>query len=125
MLPEQIIRLREELGCNPSELAKALGVPAADVVAWESGERFPTKRSVDRMNKLRERHQAAAREPQAAPQPRTTAPATAPPLDWQALATPKIWALLRKLLAHPELRAQVEPLAAQFDDPAESPPLGD
>jgi hypothetical protein len=35
------------------------------------------------------------------------------------LADPQLWSVVRKLIAHPELREQVETLAKQFDDPAD------
>ena len=37
----------------------------------------------------------------------------------QVLADPKFFALMRKLLAHPKLRAETEKLAGDYPDPAE------
>ena len=36
----------------------------------------------------------------------------------KALADPGLWELLRKLVAHPALRAEVAKIAARFPDPA-------
>lgn len=53
MTPEDIKALRKELACTAKELAAALGLDQATVLAWEAAEKFPTKVHVDRMNELR------------------------------------------------------------------------
>jgi transcriptional regulator with XRE-family HTH domain len=110
MSPEQVKALRTELGCTARELAAALDVEADTVTGWERGELFPTKRHVDAMQDLR------ARGPTAIPRKRRKG-ASASPL--QVLADPALWRVVRKLLAHAELRAAVEALAASYDDPAD------
>jgi transcriptional regulator with XRE-family HTH domain len=112
MTGEQIKALRAELGCTARELATALGVGQDDVLAWERGDRFATKRHVDAMAKLR------AAGPGAVPRkPRKGAPVATSPM--KGLADPELWRLLRKLLAHTELRAAVDELAASYADPAD------
>jgi transcriptional regulator with XRE-family HTH domain len=111
MTPEEIKALRQELSCTARELAAALGIEQETVLAWEKAELFPTKRFVAKMEELRKKG------PSAIVRRKKTAPAT----PMQALADPEIWRLLRKLVAHPELRAQVARAAESFADPAETP----
>lgn len=119
MLPEDVTRLRETLGWSMSALARALEVPANEIVAWESGERFPTRKAVRRMQELLAEH--GAREA-STDESLSTLP-SAPPLSedppWTALADPELWRLLRQLAAYSELRAAVRELAAAYPDPAE------
>jgi transcriptional regulator with XRE-family HTH domain len=110
MSPEQVKALRTELQCTARELAAALDVEPDAVSAWERGELFPTKRHVDAMQELR------ARGPAAIPRKRRKG---APASPMQLLADPALWRIVRKLLAHAELRTAVEALAASYDDPAE------
>ena len=53
MTPDDIKALRKELSCTAKELAQALGIDQATVLAWEKGDLFPTKPFVDKMNALR------------------------------------------------------------------------
>ncbi len=101
--------LRKELGYTAKELARALEVDAATVLAWEQGELFPTKRYVRELDALRARGSGAM--------PRSSGPPAENPLA--ALADPTLWSLLRKLIAHPTLRRDVAKLAATYSDPAE------
>lgn len=110
MSPDEIKALRTELRCTARELAGALGLEQAAVLAWERGELFPTKRHVDAMGALR-----AAGASAIAHRPRKGAPASA----MKALAEPELWQLVRKLIAHPDLRAAVAKLAAPYDDPSD------
>jgi transcriptional regulator with XRE-family HTH domain len=111
MTGEEIKALRAELGCTARELASALGLAQDDVLAWERGERFATKRHAEAMAKLR------AAGPGAIPRkPARTTQAQGP---MRALADPELWQLLRKLLAYPELRHEVRALAARYDDPTD------
>lgn len=113
MTPDDLKALRKELGCTARELAGALGLEQETVLAWERGDLFPTKRFVDAMEKLRQKG------PSAIPRkPRKSAAAPASP--WQALADPALWRLVRKLVAYPALRAQVEELAAGHADPTDA-----
>jgi DNA-binding transcriptional regulator YiaG len=110
MSPDDVRALRRSLACTAKELAAALDVPADMITAWERGELFPTKRHVDAMRSLSERGPAAiVRTPKRA--------APKPPM--QVLADPALWRLVRKLLAHAELRQQAEQLAADYADPAD------
>ncbi len=107
MTPEDIKALRKELACTARELAGALGVDQATVLAWEAAERFPTKAYVDRMNELR------AKGPGAVPR---KAKGAADPV--KSLADPQAWELFRKLLAHKRLRDEIAKLADKYPDPA-------
>jgi transcriptional regulator with XRE-family HTH domain len=110
MSPDDIKALRRELSCTARELASALSLEQDTVLAWERAELFPTKRHVGMMEALR------ARGPTAIPRKRKKASAATP---IQALADPALWLLVRKLLAHPELRASADALAAAYPDPAD------
>jgi transcriptional regulator with XRE-family HTH domain len=106
MTAEQIKALRERLHLARRDLAKALGVDPADVAAWESGERFPTRKHVASMGEL-----DGAGAPRASPDRGADLGAYA------VLADPLVWAIVRKLLAHPELREKAAELAARYPDP--------
>jgi len=112
MSPEDLKALREELGCTARDLAAALGIEQETVLAWERGELFPTKRHCDAMESLRRKG------PSAIPKKRRK---SAPASPLHALADPDLWRLVRKLLAHPELRAAAQSLAASYPDPADDP----
>ncbi len=105
MSPEEIRALRSELGLSQRQFADALKIDVARVRAWESDEEFPTKAWCDAMEKLR-----------ANPPPKVPKKGATP---MQVLADPKFFALMRKLLAHPKLRAETEKLAGDYPDPAE------
>ncbi len=111
MAPEDIKALRQELSCTARELAAALGLEQDAVLAWERGELFPTKRLVGKMEELRKQGPAAI--------PRTSKKKSSPSSPHAVLADPTIWKLLRKLIAHPELRAAVVKLADPYSDPAD------
>jgi transcriptional regulator with XRE-family HTH domain len=104
--PEDIKALRKELACTAKELAAALRVDQATVLAWEKAELFPTKAYVDEMSALRSRGPAAI--------PRK-AKGSDPVL---ALADPKVWELFRKILGNKKLRDEVAKLAEKYPDPA-------
>jgi transcriptional regulator with XRE-family HTH domain len=106
--PEQIKALRKELSCTAKELAAALGVSQAIVLAWESAELFPTKDFVDRMAGLRAKGPASI--------PRKARGAGVDPI--KVLADPVVWEILRKIAVHPKLRDEVAKLARQYPDPA-------
>lgn len=108
MSPEDVKALRRELACTARDLAAAIGVEQQTIFAWEKGELFPTKRHVELLEALR------ARGPGAVPRsPKKGASAMA------LLADPKLWALVRKLLAHDELRRDALRLAEKYADPGE------
>lgn len=109
MAPEEIKALRTELKCTAKELAGALGIEQATVMAWESGELFPTKKHCDQMAALREKGPSAI--------PKKAKGAS--PSPQKMLADPSVWELLRKILAHKKLRDEVTKLAATYTDPAD------
>ena len=107
MTPDDIKALRKDLSCTAKELAQALGIEQATVLAWERGDLFPTKAFVDKMNDLRTRGPGAI--------PRKAKGAD----PMKVLADPALWELVRKLVAHKKLRDEVTKLAGAYPDPAE------
>lgn len=118
MTPEDLKRLRKTLNCTAKELAAALKIDQKEVLAWEAGELFPTKRHVTLMQQLEKQGPSAI--PRA---PRGKAKRT----GMQRLDDPKLWEVVRKLLEHPTLFEQVAKLADAYADPAkpEAPGKGD
>lgn len=108
MTPDELKALRKELGCTAKELAAALGLEQATVLAWEKAELFPTKPFIDKMEALR------AKGPGAIPR---KSKGNVDPV--KSLADPQVWELLRKIAAHKKLRDEVAKLAAGYPDPAE------
>lgn len=110
MTGEELKSLRRELRCTARELADTLGLEQETILAWEREETFPTKAVVLRLEELRTQGASAiTRKPK-------TKPAALGPLE--LFADPGWLALLRKLMAHPELRARVTELAEAYEDPA-------
>jgi transcriptional regulator with XRE-family HTH domain len=107
--PDEIKALRRDLGCTARELAGALDLEQATVLAWEKGELFPTKQYVDRMAAFRAKGPSSI--------PRKAKGAAQSPA--KALADPALWEIVRKLAAHKKLRDEVVKLAAGYPDPAE------
>jgi DNA-binding XRE family transcriptional regulator len=117
--PEEIRELRKTLSCTAKELAAALEIDQATVLAWEKGELFPTKQYVDRMKAFE------AKGPSAIPRlakgkanvvhPPQRPPEGASPMT--AMREPAFWELVRKLAAHKKLRDEVTKLAAGYPDP--------
>jgi transcriptional regulator with XRE-family HTH domain len=106
--PDDIKALRKELACTAKELAAALGIEQAAVLAWEKAELFPTKAYVDRMEELR------AKGPGSIPRKAKGAE----PGMAKTLADPQVWELVRKIAAHKKLRDEVAKLAEKYADPA-------
>lgn len=106
MTPEELKALRKDLSCTAKELAVALDLDQATVLAWERGELFPTKQYIDAMNALRARGPGAIPRKSKGDDP------------LKALADPLTWELLRKIAAHKKLRDEVAKLAAKYTDPA-------
>ncbi len=127
MTGEEIKALLEALDLTPRKLAAKLGVDTPTVQAWTREELFPTKRHVDAMRALRlqsSQEQAEEKGDGGAGGGATTGDGAragggerAAPI-FEALATPATWTLLRKLLAYPKLREEVERAAAKYRDPA-------
>ena len=107
MSPDEIKALRKELSCTAKELAAALGLEQATVLAWEKAELFPTKAYVDQMAALRAKGPGAI--------PRKAKGAVDP---MKSLTDPKVWELFRKIAANKTLRDQVVKLAEKYPDPA-------
>lgn len=116
MTPEEIKELRKELNCTARELAAALKIDQKEVVAWEAGELFPTKRFILMMEALRKKGAAAI--------PRTPR-GKAKKTGMARLDDPKLWEIVRKLLEHPGLFEQVSKLADGFSDPAKTEPAAE
>ena len=110
MSPDEIKALRKELVCTAKELAQALGLEQATVLAWEKGDLFPTKAFVDKMRSLQSRGPAAIPKKAKGADP------------MKVLADPSLWELVRKIVAHKKLRDEVVKLAAPYADPAEDTP---
>jgi DNA-binding XRE family transcriptional regulator len=111
--PDEIQKLRKDLSCSAHELGRTLGVDSNTVVAWESGELFPTKRHVEQMRAIREKGpDAIVRAPRGKQAKR----------GMERLDDPKLWEILRKLLEHPPLFDQVVKLADAYDDPTRKKP---
>ena len=106
MTPDAIRALRKDLSCTAKELAAALALDQATVLAWERGELFPTKRHVDAMGALAEKGAGAIPKKARGPEP------------MKVLADPAFWELVRKLAAHKKLRDEAAKLAAGYPDPA-------
>jgi hypothetical protein len=100
------------LKCTAKELATALKAEPEDVWAWETGERFPTKRFVVKMQAMKKRG-SVEREKKPS---QTKTPASDP---YERMADPELWSLLRKLVKHEKLLADVKKLADRYDDPAD------
>jgi transcriptional regulator with XRE-family HTH domain len=106
--PDDIRTLRKELACTAKELAAAIEVDQATVMAWERADRFPTKAHVDRMQALRAKGASAI--------PRRSK-GTSDPM--KTLADPGFWELVRKIATHKKLRDDVAKLAEAYPDPAQ------
>lgn len=111
MSPDEIKALRKELRCTTRELAEALGLELSVVMAWEDEEQFPTKRSIKMMEQLRSQGPGAVPRKRRGRKKRQS--------SMQVLADPDLWTVVRKLLAHEELRKQVLELASHYEDPTE------
>ena len=107
MTPDEIKALRKELACTAKELAGALALEQATVLAWERAELFPTRQYIERMNALR------AKGPSAVPRKSKGGS------PMKALADPEVWAIVRKIVAHKKLRDETARLAADYPDPAD------
>ena len=108
MQPEEIRELRKTLSCTAKELAAALDVDQATVLAWEKGELFPTKQYVDHMRALE------AKGPSAIPR---LAKGKANVSPMAAMREAAFWEIVRKIAAHKKLRDEVAKLAASYPDP--------
>ena len=108
MQPEEVRELRKVLSCTAKELAAALEIDQATVLAWEKGELFPTKQYVERMRELE------ARGPSAIPR---LAKGKANVSPMVAMRDPAFWEIVRKIAAHEKLRDEVAKLAAGYPEP--------
>ncbi len=105
-----IRNLRKDLQCTARELAATIGVDAAEVIGWEHGELFPTKKLISALERLRERGPDAI--------VRTKRRKIASSLrGTERLADPAFWLLMRKLIDHPDLFDKARSLAEAYPDP--------
>ncbi len=102
MTADDIKALRKELGITQRTLSEAIRVEVTEVRAWEAAEAFATKAHCEAMERLR-----------ANPPPKPTKNLS----PMQLLGDAKFMLLVRKLMAHPKLRADAEKLAADLPDP--------
>ena len=123
MSPEEIKQLRKDLNLSARELATSIKAETEDVWAWETGERFPTKRFVTRMLALRKTGvKATGGSKPPATTPAKSAGAQAPdPTGLVRLADPELWTLVRKLVQHPALFDKAVALAKEYTDPVAAP----
>ena len=105
MTADDIKALRKQVGITQRVLAECLDVDVALVRSWELGEAFPTRAHCAAMEKVR-----------TSPPPKKARAAS--PLE--LLGDPAFLAVLRKLMADPKLRAEVERLAASVPDPLDA-----
>lgn len=105
MTPDEIKQARLALKCTARELSAALELEPNTVTAWERGELFPTKQYVEKLRAFVEQGPSAIPKKAKGGDP------------YEQLRDPAVWSLVRKLLAHPKLRAEVEKLAARYEDP--------
>ncbi|MCA9628390.1 MAG: helix-turn-helix transcriptional regulator [Myxococcales bacterium] len=109
MSPEDIKELRKELNCTARELAETLGLEQKEILAWEDGELFPTKRWVSAMERLRKQGPTAIKK-----KPRGKSKALT---GVARMNDPELWSIVRKLLTHPQLFDQVKALAKDYAEP--------
>lgn len=109
MSPDEVKELRKQLNCTAKELANELKIDSKTVMAWESGEMFPTKRYITQMEVLRKKG------PDAIPRTRR---GKSQKTGIERLDDPKLWRVVRKLLEYPALFDQVAKLADAYDEPA-------
>lgn len=102
--PEDLKQLRKELGCSARDLATTLGIEQKEVLAWEAGELFPTKRFVDQMNQLRAKGPTSVLKS-------SKGKAVAPT---DRIGDPAFWIIVKKLLLYPALYEQVSRLAESY-----------
>lgn len=110
MTPEDIKQLRKELGCTARDLATTLGIEQKEVLSWEAGELFPTKKLVDQLKVLRDKGPSAIVK---SGRGKATAPS-------DRIGDPAFWAIVKKLALHPAFYDQVSKLAAQYGDEPKS-----
>lgn len=134
MTGEEIKSLLATLGLGTRHLAAKLGVDATTVQAWTREEQFPTKRHVDAMRALqressreREGKEGEGKEEEGKEEEGKEGEGKEGQPGGErgeglleALADPALWTLLRKVLAYPKLRQEVEKAAAEYRDPARS-----
>lgn len=106
MTADELKALRKELGVTARDLAGALGIEQDEVLAWERGERFPTKKFVDEMQRIRKGGPSAV--------PKRSRKGASP---LEVLADPALWSVFRKLLVHEPLRKEVLRLAERYEEP--------
>jgi len=105
MQPEDVKRIRDALACSLGDLAAAVGVDVKTLLAWEAGDRFPTKRHADKLKALEKEG------PSAVKRTGKKKPVSGPEL----LGDSRFWNVVRKMATNADLFAEVERLSAKYD----------
>jgi len=105
MQPEDVKRIRESLSCSIGELAAAVGVDVKSILAWESGDQFPTKRHADRLTSLEKEGPSAIKRFRS----------SKPPAGTDLLAEPRFWTVVRKLATNSDFFATVEKMSTEYE----------
>ena len=105
MQPEDVKRIREALACSMGELAAAVGVEVKTLLAWESGDQFPTKRHADRLVALEKEGPSSIKR----------FGSKKPPAGPDLLADPRFWTVVRKLATNTDFFAAVEKLSKTYE----------
>jgi hypothetical protein len=105
MQPEDVRRIHDALACSLGDLAAAVGVDVKTLLAWESGDLFPTKRHADRLKALEKEGPSAIKRKRSAK----------PPEGPELFTDPRFWAVVRKIATNPELFSKVEKLSEPYD----------
>ena len=105
MTPEEIRQLCQSLECTSRDLATTLGIDPALVRAWQQGERFPTKRLIERMRELGERGPSAVIRTRHG---RRAAAAS------DVLRDPRLWHVVQQIVEHPDLLDRVAEVVESY-----------
>ncbi len=100
MKKEAIVELRQRLKANVRDFAYTLGVETAEVLSWEAGETFPTKRLTERLESLADGTGGDIRKKPVVQRGEPSVP-----------IRPEVLPLLQQLIEDPELYRQVLELA--------------
>jgi len=110
--PDEIRVLRADLRCTARELAATLGIDIGEVTAWEQGERFPTKKHILDLGKLRLLGPDAITR-------KSKRPPGGGAVGIPRLADPALWHIVIKLTEHPDFFEKVRRLSENYADPVD------